>query len=201
MAWAPSYITGDELKEFIRVESGDTVDDALCELYAAAASRSIDAHCNRQFGLVAAPVAYVARAWADRARGVWVADVPDLMTTVGFTVEVADGTVATYALEPGDAALRGRPWTRVVIDPATAEYVPAADDVRVTATGRWGWTAVPEAVTLAARLQGSRFSVRRDSPFGVAGSPTDGTELRLLSKLDPDVAVALRGLVRTRRVG
>jgi hypothetical protein len=58
---------------------------------------------------------------------------------------------------------------------------------------------VPSAVKLATRLQASRFMARRDSPYGVAGSPDAGSEIRLLSRVDPDVAVALRGFSRPRR--
>ena len=50
-----------------------------------------------------------------------------------------------------------------------------------------GLTGVPEA---------SRWFARRNSPYGIAGSPEMGSELRLLAKLDPDVAVMLAGKVR-----
>jgi hypothetical protein len=50
----------------------------------------------------------------------------------------------------------------------------------------------PAPVKLACMLQASRLVKRRDSPFGVAGSPEFGSELRLLSKLDPDVENLLR---------
>ena len=43
----------------------------------------------------------------------------------------------------------------------------------------------------ATLLQASRLAARRDSPFGVAGSPDAGSEMRLLARVDPDVAVAL----------
>jgi len=43
----------------------------------------------------------------------------------------------------------------------------------------------------ACLLQSSRIAARRDSPFGVAGSPETGSELRLLDRVDPDVAVTL----------
>ena len=64
-----------------------------------------------------------------------------------------------------------------------------AEGVEVTA--KWGWTATPPAVVNANLILASRFLKRRDSPFGMAGSPEMGNELRLLSKLDPDVAVML----------
>jgi hypothetical protein len=39
--------------------------------------------------------------------------------------------------------------------------------------------------------------VRRDSPYGVAGTGGDGNPLRLMAKVDPDVEVALRPYRRT----
>lgn len=50
---------------------------------------------------------------------------------------------------------------------------------------------IPAGVTQACLLQASRFFARRYSPFGIAGSPENGSELRLLSRVDPDVAVVL----------
>jgi hypothetical protein len=46
-------------------------------------------------------------------------------------------------------------------------------------------------VEQATLLQASRFHARRFSPYGVAGSPELGSELRLLAKLDADVELAL----------
>jgi hypothetical protein len=52
---------------------------------------------------------------------------------------------------------------------------------------------VPPTIKLATQLQASRWLKRRDAPFGIAGSPELGSELRLLAKLDPDVEVLLDG--------
>lgn len=60
-----------------------------------------------------------------------------------------------------------------------------------TSFPRPGEAAVPEAVVNACLLQASRYWSRRSAPFGVAGSPELGNELRLLNKLDPDVEVLL----------
>lgn len=49
--------------------------------------------------------------------------------------------------------------------------------------------AVPASINLATLIQAARFVKRRDAPFGVAGSPDMGNELRLLARLDPDVLV------------
>jgi hypothetical protein len=198
MAWAPDYITTDELKDYVRV--GDAVDDVELELAATAASRAVDTWCNRQFGVVAAAVERTYAAWYDGGRCAWMVDVDDLMTVTDLAVAV-DGTAVTdYSLEPGNAAADGKPWTRLAFGDE-AEATPDGTVGQVAITARWGWTDVPSAVALATRLQASRFASRRDSPYGVAGSPSDGSELRLLARVDPDVAVALRGYVRPRRAG
>ena len=64
MAWAPDYITTEELKASLRIS--DTVDDAELPAVVTAASRAIDQHCNRQFGKVDAPVQ---RFWRDAHAG------------------------------------------------------------------------------------------------------------------------------------
>lgn len=197
MAWAPDYVTDDELKNFMRIP--DTDDDAEIAFAISTASRAIDDHCNRQFGSVTAESRlYTARYDYDRCR--WVVDIDDLMSTAGLTVTVDGVTLTAYVKEPVNAAQKGRPWTRLVVD-SDSSVVPTGDEYEVDMTAPWGWTAVPTAVKEATLLQGSRLHTRRDSPYGIAGSPDQGSELRLLARLDPDVAVSLRGLVRPRAVG
>lgn len=197
MPWAPDYITTAELKAFIHV--GDALDDVELAAWCTAASRSIDQYCNRQFGKVDAPEQRWYTARPSGARGLWVVDIDDLMSAAGLTVLVGSTAVTKYTLEPRNAAARGLPWTRLVIA-ADAETQPCGTDGEVAATASWGWTAFPPAVKQASKLQGSRFTARRDSPYGVAGSPTLGSELRLLARVDPDVAVSLAGLTRPRKV-
>lgn len=199
MAWTPDYVSVPELGRYMEISDDD--DDIELAVAVTSASRAIDDHCNRQFGLVDAPEQrlYTARVDPDRCR--WVIDIDDLMTTVGLVVEVTGvGIVTAYTLEPVNAAQKGRPWTRLVVDTASAVQ-PTGVEYELAGTGRWGWTTVPVPVTLAGRLQASRFHSRRGSPYGVAGSPSDGSEMRLLSKLDPDVAVSLRSFIRPRKVG
>jgi hypothetical protein len=64
------------------------------------------------------------------------------------------------------------------------------DAIRITAA--WGWDAVPDPIEEACLLQASRLLSRRDSPHGIAGSPEAGSEIRLLERLDPDVAISCR---------
>lgn len=182
MAWAPDYVTAADLKAYLRI--GDTVDDAQLAFAISAASRAVDRCTNRQFGLVAAPEqrAYTAR--IDRARRKYVVTVDDFMTVTGLLVTV-DTPPTTYTLKPSNADAVGKPWTEIVLDGGSC----VEDAVKVTA--RWGWTTVPVAVQQATLLQAARLFKRRDAAFGVAGSPELGSELRLLDKVDPDVAVVL----------
>ena len=188
MAWAPDYVTSAELKAFLRI--GDAADDVMVAAALTAASRAIDQHTNRQFGVVAAAEERFYTAEWDRRRCRWVIQIDDLMSTSNFDAQVqdADGTdlgqIDDYTLEPRNAAQVSKPWTHLVVKPTSA-YLPtgAVDEVAITAL--WGWTAVPTAVKEATYLQASRFHARRDSPFGIAGSPEVGSELRLLARLDP----------------
>lgn len=197
MSWQPDYITAAELVAFART---DSVDNAEAAVAVSSSSRAIDRHTNRQFGLIdMAEVRYYTPRWNCR-RGRWVVDIDDLMTTTGLVVATAAGTITEYDLEPRNAAAEGKPWTRIVIRPANTVKIKG-EDSEFGNTGRWGWTSVPVPVKQAAKLQGSRFLHRRDSPYGIAGSPTQGSELRLLARVDPDVAVSLTDFVRPRKVG
>jgi len=188
MAWAPDYVTAAELKAYLRIS--DTVDDAQVALAVTAASRAVDRCTNRQFGLVAAAEARVYTARWDGDRGRYVIDIDDLMTVTGLVVTGEAGAIDVFAKQPGNANLAGQPWTRLVVDP-TSTTLPTLKEDGVTVTARYGWTTVPVAVQQATLLQASRLFTRRNAPFGVAGSPELGSELRLLAKVDPDVAVVL----------
>lgn len=188
MAWAPNYCEDTDLADYARIP--DTDDDVQLGLAISAASRAIDRHCRRQFGLVATPEA---RRYRVRSRcGYWVATVDDLMTTTGLLV---DGqAVVDPELTPLNAAAEGRPWTALEVDESAVD-----DRGRVSITASWGWTTVPTAVVEACLLQASRVFARRGAPFGIAGSPDSGSEMRLLAKVDPDVAVSLEPYRRKAR--
>lgn len=198
MAWAPDYITADELESY-QHGLGETVDDTENALAVTAASRAIDDHCNRQFGKLAAAAAWTYPAQYRWRTGLWVVAIDDLMTQTDFAVEVSGTPIGTdFRLEPSNAAAKGEPWTRLVIL-STAVQQPIGDPDEVEVTGIWGWTAVPAPVKLATKLQANRFASRRDSPLGVTGSADTGGEMRLLAKVDPDLKVALGNFTRKTR--
>jgi hypothetical protein len=202
MAWKPDYITDDQLKEEDGVD--DALDDAAIARAITSASRAVDRSTRRQFGIVPAPVArfYTAR-WSS-VRGRWIVFIDDLMTTEGLAVAVDITEDSTYAgvitgarLTPLNAAADEMPWTELDI-PATSTVQPDCTSWGVRVTARWGWTDVPVTVQQATMLQAKRFLSRKNSPYGIAGSPADGSELRLLARVDPDVAVMLDGYRRNR---
>jgi hypothetical protein len=208
MPWAPDYATVDELREFVRID--DVADDMIIEAALAASSRMIDYACDpridhfRQFGRTATVedryFTVSRRGYDTPVRGQWVAVVDDIATAVGLVVAVDPAGTGSYnpvtgtTLLPRNAVSYGRPATAVLFAgsslPTPATF---ADAVKITAT--WGWPSVPTAIHEACMIQTSRLLSRRDAPFGVAGSPETGTEIRLLARLDPDVEAMTRPYV------
>lgn len=195
MGWAPAYTTLDALKAYLtstdQAAAYDYDDDQLT-LDIEAASRAIDDHARRQFGLVdmAEPRLYSATSFLGR----YVVRIDDLMTDDGLVIELdtaGDGTYSTsvdvtkVSLAPLNAEPKGRPWDRIVF-PYTTFGPWAYGAVRVTA--QWGWTSVPDTIEQACLMQAARLFKRRNAVFGVIDSPADtGLGMRLSSGLDRDV--------------
>lgn len=191
MTWAPDYCTTADLKAYLRVT--DTVDDVQLALAVTTASRAIDKATGRQFGQLAAATQWEYTAFYDRRIKRWVVPIEDLDTTTGVVVSSLGTAVTDFEYGPRQAVAKGKVWTHLVLGSAVAA---SSDDGDVKVTAKWGWTAVPTSVKQACLLQASRFAARRDSPYGIAGSPTDGSEMRLLATVDPDVRVSLGPYVR-----
>lgn len=196
MPWAPDYVTDAELKSYLRI--GDTADDAQIKLAVTSGSRAVDGTTYRQFGQVAAAEARTYTPRWDDSLCRWVIVIDDLMDQAGLTVVLPTGAITLFTLDPANAAQRLRPWTRIVVsDDSTVK--PKGEAGEATVTAKWGWSTVQDTIKEATLLQSARFFKRRDAPFGVAGSPETGSELRLLAKVDPDVAVMLRSYIRHLR--
>src|ERR671927_1283216 len=195
MPWRPPYITETELADFVRTDQ--IVESPRLILAAEAASRAVDGATNRQFGKEASPVlrSYVGR--VNSRIGRWWAPIDELQDMTGLEVVVAGVTVTDFRFEPVNAGPDGKPYTRIIFGP-DAEATPGGTDPDIEMTAAWGWNETPGTVVEATLLQGSRFFERMKSPFGVAGSPELGSELPLLERADPDVAVMVQKLVRDR---
>lgn len=194
MPWAPVYATLQQGRDYLRVPAGDTADDLFLQALLTAASRAVDEACHRQFGSAPGTRHYPMSAAAPTLDGSgWQVEVDDVPDPASASVQVGGATVAVTWWPP-NAVADGRPHTAVRLAAA-----PAAD-IAVTADP-FGWAATPAQASNAVLLQTARWWVRRESPYGIAGSPTEGSELRLLSRLDPDVSTMLVGLARARRTG
>lgn len=181
MTWAPDYCSTPELKDILNIGDGD--DDTAIGNAIAAASRAIDRAANRQFGVVDVAEAREYETRWDRRRSVYVVETDDLMTDTGLVITDSNGNVVANSdikLYPRNAPQKGRPWEWFTLSSATSE---------LTVVASWGWTSIPTTIVEAATLQAERFFKRKDAPFGVAGSPDQGSEMRLLAKVDPDVEV------------
>jgi len=194
VVWKPDYVTVGELGDYLGI--ADSIDDVQLQVWVTAASRAVDRRCNRQFGKVAAPVTrtYRRRPAYDPASGLWLLEIDDVQDSTGMTVNGVALASAGATLLPDNAAADGVPWERLGFE----DYPTWTDPYAIVSPG-WGWTAVPAQTVGAVKLQGARWNFRRKSPAGVAGSPDQGSEIRLLAKLDPDVATTLAGLSRRRR--
>lgn len=200
MVWKPDYLTLAEGKAFLRIT--DTVDDVEIAGWISSGSRAIDKRCNRQFGSLAAPAVRTYRRppFYDLTTGFWIIEIDDVQDTTGALINGTALATSGGTLLPDNAPADGLPYTAVGFTTWPYPSAPGAP-VANTLTMRWGWTTVPPQVPAALKLQMNRWNVRRDSPLGVAGSPDQGSELRLLARLDPDVVTILAGLSRRRAVG
>lgn len=192
MALTNAYCTLQDVKNALAID--DPQDDLAIEAAIMSASRMIDDYTGRFFykdGTQASPVVryYTAKDW-------WTCNVDDFtVITQIATDDNFDQTYSTvwaaddFMIEPVNNPRRGWPLTRILAIGAYVFPFNLPQSVKVTAA--WGWSAVPEEVKMACKLQASRFFIRRQSPFGIAGSPEIGT-VRLSSRLDPDVELLLK---------
>jgi len=126
----------------------------------------------------------------------WTCTIDDIIT---FTEVATDDnfdqlyttvwSTSDYMVEPINNPRRGWPYTRIL---AIGAYIlPAQLPQTLRIRGIWGWSSVPYEIQMACKLQASRLFIRKQSPFGVAGSVDTGT-VRLSSRLDPDVEALVR---------
>ncbi len=200
MAWAPDYSTLALLKAHMRVT--DVNDDVELQACLTAASRAIDYECDRQFGS-AAQTRYYSPDCQLLLDGRPALAIDDTFAAMTVTTDLANnGLFATslvsgtdYDLWPYNAPSDVLPWTHLLLKSTSNTYLPWTNR-SVKVVGTFGWTAVPAVVADAVLIQAARFFVRRDSAYGVAGSPSLGSEVRLLARLDPDVALLLTSVKR-----
>lgn len=187
-----AYCTLQEVKNALAID--DPQDDLAIEAAIMATSRMIDDYTGRFFYKDGAPQSPVVRYFT--AKDWWTCNIDDIISITEIATDDNFDQLYSlvwqsddYMVEPVNNPRRGWPWTRLI---AIGSYIfPYNLPQSVRVTGVWGWSAIPEEVKMACRLQAARFFVRRQSPFGIAGSPEIGT-VRLSSRLDPDVELLLK---------
>lgn len=198
MAITNGYCTLSELKDSLQID--DSVDNASLEAAIMSASRMIDDYTQRFFykdGTIASPVTRyytpedaISLNIDDIVTVSSIATDNDLLFTYTTVWSTSD-----FVVEPINNPRKGWPYNRLV---AVGAYVwPFQIPQSVKITGAWGWSAVPQEIQLAAKIQASRLFIRRQSPFGIAGTPELGT-VRLSSRLDPDVEALIRPFKKVR---
>lgn len=199
MPWKPDYITPDELAVFVHTD----VEDDRVELEGACSSgsRAIDIATYRQFGSVAAQARIYTPQWSTKL-GMWVIECDDFTALTVIEIDTAgDGSFSTSVSLSGavplpyNAVEEGLVYERVAIR-RSALTASTLGPGSARLTSPWGWPSVPTGIKSAAKLQASRFFNRRNSPYGIAGSPDQGSEVRLQAKADPDVIVSVRPFKR-----
>lgn len=187
MTWKPDYCSSTELKDYLNIQNN--ADDAFIAIWITTVSRNVDDLCGRQFGKVATAEDRYYPTFYDRPQAAWFAEVDDLQDVTGLTLSNENGDSTTdYVLLPRNAAANGKPYERVKL--------PSWSGGELTGHGLWGWSAQPAAVKTGMFLQGARLAKRRESPFGISGSPSEQGEIRLLAQLDPDFRTSLKPLRR-----
>jgi hypothetical protein len=197
MVWAPDYLILADAKSYLRIT--DTTDDAELSGAIKAVSRLIDRKANRQFGSVVLTArTYRRLPLYNPGTGLWELDIDDVQSTAGLLVNGVAYASSGAVLLPDEAPMNSQPWTRIGFTTWPIPSYPGAP-VTNTVTAPFGWTAVPDVVPAAAKLQLGRLNFRRDAPQGVAGSPDQGSELRMLAKLDPDAVRMIAAVCRRRK--
>lgn len=192
MALTNAYCTLAELKASLAIT--DNVDDTPLEAAITATSRMIDDYTGRFFYRNGTTESPVARYYTPLDP--WTMNMDDNYTITEVATDdnfnqTWDTVWSTsdYMLEPVNNPQRGWPVNRIL---AIGRYVwPYYLPQSCRITGIWGWASTPAEVNMATLIQAARLFTRRQSPFGIAGSPDLGT-VRLSAKLDADVETLLR---------
>ncbi|MFE6846565.1 phage head-tail connector protein [Streptomyces sp. NPDC057686] len=192
MALGDNYATLAELKTRLGID--DTNDDTTLTQALAAASRSIEKSCRRQFNKAGA---LTARFFVP-VTGFYVA-VNDIWTMAGLIVktdEDDDGVFETtwtivtdYELRPLDGVRDGVPgWPYWQIIAVGVRDFPFSRRATVQVTADWGWNAVPAPVKEACLILAEEIWKVKDAPFGVAGFGEFGS---IRVRANPKVAALL----------
>lgn len=190
---ATLYTTVGEVRAQLSDDVAQSLDAGQLEAAIRAASRAVDAYCNRRFWLDVTPVTRTFRPQDPR----WTY-LPDIGSKTGMVIKVdtaGDGSFTTtwtigthFQLEPLDADANGGAYRWNKLQVLGNGLFPQLVDARpaLQATVRWGWSQHPEPIRAASTLKAVGLFKRRDAPFGVAGV-NDFGPIRIGGREDGDV--------------
>ena len=179
------YLTLADLA--VRLSLDDQDEDQRLSSAANAACRMIDKWCGQFFYDTGSATARVYRPNNSRELRV-----DPFSTTTGLIVQTDsddDGTFATtwgtvdYELSPAggyDPILGSVPYdeiTAVSTSLMFPTWLRRRNSVQITA--RWGWAAIPEEVSEAAKILAVDLWKRKDTPFGITSATADFGALRI----------------------
>lgn len=196
---ANEYVTSTVLKATLSL-TGETFADADVASAVEAASRAVDGICDRRF-YADADATQIRYFTALSGRSVWVDDLVTITTVATDTT--GDGTFpetltanTDYVAYPLNAAADSKPWTRLEIHPQSGAYFPV-NPRSVKVTGKYGWSAVPAAITQATTILASALLKRsREAPFGIVTFGVEAGAAERIARSDPHVMALVSPYVR-----
>lgn len=202
MAINNGYCTRQELKNHMMSAGGGSFtveDDPNIDIAIEAISRLVDyLHQTTYYG--ATETRYFTAHWSDLLY------VDDLISVTTLkTDDDYDGTYETtwattdYWLEPRNARVKAnaqdkRPYRQIRQNP-NGDYAFPTNDYAIEIAGVWGYTTtVPTVIKQAVLLAGHRVFKRKDSIFGIAGTPALGVQvIQARIQQDSDIMQLLSG--------
>ena len=198
MATPIDYVELGALQATLSVEGASFLEDDL-RIAISAASRAIDKATYRYFGK--SDDVLDERFYSPRTP--ITLEIDDVCDFSLLELDMnGDGVFETtwesdidFYLEPLNAAAKGEPYERLIVNERRRRWPSSRRSVRLM--GQFGWAAVPPGVIEATGILAARLVRRaRETPYAIATvSIETGTALRII-RTDPDVAGLLDGLVR-----
>lgn len=202
------YVDKTDLKTYIGLSGSgqDTnIDNAIN-----GASRLIDKICGRHF-------------WQDDAVtekyytpiNHYYVEVDDISTTTGLIVQLDttddgayDKTITLdtdFVLKPFNPQVHKISSTTYYFPQTELNILTTRSDEtfdptiikNIKITAKFGWSAVPEAISQATLIQATRLWKRKDTPFNVFGNEQTG-QRELFNKIDPDALQLIKGYVKNK---
>lgn len=179
MAIGDPYASLDELKDYLKMATKDSYDDALLDALSSVTSE-IEAKCNRHFNKATSATI---RSYYPDSR--YLAKVHDFYTTDDLVVAINGNELTEgvdYELHPLDGVVDGQPgwpyWKIRLLGGRAFPYRPSTG-APLKVTAKWGWNAVPAPVKQACLIMAAETFQLKDAPLGVAGMDAFGSALRV----------------------